>query len=342
MPPRRKLNDFDRSRAIAWLQDGVGVREVARRLEVSHPVIIRLRQRYEATGSVQERRRSGRPRKTTAREDRYLQRQATQRRRTTANVMRHHLRAATNTIISGQTTRNRLHDVNLRARRPVKRPTLTQNHRARRRAWCTPHVRWTRAQWARVMFSDESRFCLEPSDGRVRVWRRRGEQLADDAIEERNAFGGGSVMVWGGISRYHRTPLYHVDGNLNGDRYMAEILQPLVIPALQQIGHDAIFQDDNARPHRSRAVNAFIQQAGVNRLPWPAVSPDLNPIEHLWDELGRRLMANHPPPPNRRQLLAWLQEEWNNIPQASIARLVNSMRQRCRECLDANGGHIRY
>jgi len=192
------------------------------------------------------------------------------------------------------------------------------------------------------MFSDESRFCLHPTDGRIRVWRRPRERLADDVIQEHVPFGGGSVMVWAGISTHHRTPLYHINGNLNGQRYLEEILQPLVIPGLQQIGPNAVLQDDNARPHRARAVNAFLHQAGINRMPWPANSPDLNPIEHVWAELGRRIRDNHPPAANRQQLLDWLQQEWNAIPQAFLARLVNSMRQRCIDCVAANGGHTRY
>eukprot|EP00745_Piridium_sociabile_P044602 TRINITY_DN94269_c0_g2_i4.p2 TRINITY_DN94269_c0_g2~~TRINITY_DN94269_c0_g2_i4.p2 ORF type:complete len:150 (+),score=32.29 TRINITY_DN94269_c0_g2_i4:303-752(+) len=149
-------------------------------------------------------------------------------------------------------------------------------------------------------------------------------------------------MIWGGISTRDRTPLYNVAGNLNGDRYQHEILQPLVIPALHHIGPQAVFQDDNARPHRSRAVNRFLQVAGVNRMQWPANSPDLNPIEHLWDELGRRLQQRQPPPANLAQLLLSLQQEWAAVPQAFLRNLVNSMRQRCLECLANNVGHTRY
>lgn len=55
-------------------------------------------------------------------------------------------------------------------------------------------------------------------------------------------------MVWGGISARYRLVLYNVEGNLNGVRYQTEILQPLVLPALQQLGPHAVFQGDNARP----------------------------------------------------------------------------------------------
>ncbi|KAK7105615.1 hypothetical protein V1264_016974 [Littorina saxatilis] len=236
MLPRRKLSDLDRGRAMGWLQDGVAARQVAQRLAVAPSVIIRLKQRFHATGRVQERQRSGRPRVTTQREDRFIQRQAMQQRMATANNIRQRLQATTNPVVSGQTIRNRLHNFGLRARRPVRGTTLTANHRAARRAWCTQHVRWQRQQWAQVLVTDESRFCLEPTDGRIRVWRRRGERFAEGAVLERQRFGGGSVMVWGGISTRLRTPLYHVVCNLTGVRYQNEILQPLVVPALQAIG----------------------------------------------------------------------------------------------------------
>jgi len=149
-------------------------------------------------------------------------------------------------------------------------------------------------------------------------------------------------MVWGGMGRAHRTPLYRVQGNLTGNSYRDNILEPIVIPTLQAMGAGAIFQDDNARPHRARVVNEFLQQQQVNRLQWPACSPDLNPIEHLWDELGRRVRTPPPPALNLDQLFEMLEEEWHNIPQMTLRRLVESMRQRWLACIRGNGGHTQY
>lgn len=75
---------------------------------------------------------------------------------------------------------------------------------------------------------------------------------------------------------------------------------------------------------------------------WPVNSPDLNPTEHLWDELGRRLQQHRPLPANLGQLFESLQQEWAAVPQAFLCTLVNSMQQRCRECLANNGGHTPY
>ena len=342
MPPRRHLNLIDRGRALAWLQEGIRLREIAARLGCSHSVIVRLRQRFQATGSVVTRPRSGRPRSTTQRQDRYITRQALQTRTITASTIRRRLRVATNTNISQQTVRNRLHDQGLHSRRQLGRIFMTQRHMVARLAWSTRHLTWTRQQWSQVLFSDESRFSLEHDDGRTRTWRRTGERMIPACVRERRAYRGGSVMVWAGINMHHRTPLYHVQGNLNGHVYRDQILRPLVVPMLRQIGPRAVLQDDNAPPHRARLVDAFLQQAQINRMDWPANSPDMNPIEHAWDMLGRRVRENHAPPANLQQLLVLLQHEWQAIPQADLANLINSMRGRCNECRQNRGGYTHY
>ena len=120
-------------------------------------------------------------------------------------------------------------------------------------------------------------------------------------------------MVWGGFSVQHRTPLYHVQGNLTAQRYRDEIPVPLAVPLLRQIGPQVVLQDDNARTHRTRLVDNCLQQVGVTRMDWPASSPDLHPNEYLWDLLECRVHENHPPPLTLRQLLALLQMEGQAI-----------------------------
>ncbi|KAK7110617.1 hypothetical protein V1264_014458 [Littorina saxatilis] len=342
MVQRRSLPDVDKGRALAWLQRGATYRAVAHRLGVSPSVVWRLQERWRATGRVQDRPRSGRPKKTDARADRYIVRQALTSRTITAERIRGQLRVATNIQVSTQTIRNRLHNVRLRSRVPAKKPKLTPVHKRARRDWSARHSRWTRHQWATVLFSDESRFNLMHPDKRLSVWRREGERFNQDCVQEVLAYGGGSVMVWGGFSANHKTPLYHIQGNLTGARYRDEILGPIVIPFLQQLGPQATLQDDNATPHRARVVGAFLQQQGVHRMEWPACSPDLNPIENVWDHLDRQLRDNHPPPNTLQNLLAYLQHEWQNLDQQLLRRHVQSMRRRCNECLARRGAHTHY
>ena len=101
--------------------------------------------------------------------------------------------------------RRRLRENGLQARRPAVRPQLLPRHRAARLAWARQHLRFTIREWRHVLFTDESRFQLSFADGRHRVYRRRGERYADNCIMQRAPYGGGGVMVWGGISAHHRT-----------------------------------------------------------------------------------------------------------------------------------------
>ena len=128
-----------------------------------------------------------------------------------------------------------------------------------------------------VLFSDESRFNLSHHDGRIRVFRRRGERFADNCLIERDRFEGGSVMVWGGIIGRRKTNLIVVQGTLNAQGYINQILQPEAVPFLQRHG-PAILMHDNPRPHVARICRQFLKRNNVNVLPWPAVSPDMNHI----------------------------------------------------------------
>ena len=159
-------------------------------------------------------------------------------------------------------------------------------HRAARLQWAQRHFRWGRQQWARVLFSDESRFNLSHHGGGIRVFRRRGERFADNFLIERDRFGGESVMVWGGIMGRKKTDLIVVQGNLNAQGYINQILKPEAVLFLQRHG-PAILMHENARPHVARICRLFLNRNNVNVLPWPAVSPDMNPIEHTCDYLGR-------------------------------------------------------
>ena len=185
-----RLNQNQRIQALTMLARG-DVSSVSRAFGCHRNTINRLRQRFQQTGGVADRRRSGRSRVTNPRKDRFI----------TLTHLRRRFQTATSSArqydISKQTVLRRLRQARqpIRPRRPYVGRVLTARRLAARLQWAQRHFRWGRQEWARVLFSDESRFNLSHHDGRIRVFRRRGERFADNCLIERDRFGGGSVMV---------------------------------------------------------------------------------------------------------------------------------------------------
>lgn len=125
----------------------------------------------------------------------------------------------------------------------------------------------------------------------------------------------GSVHVWAGISLEGRTELVAIEnGTLMGVGYANEILNEYAGPYLVNMGNGSIHMQDNARPHAAQYVQKYIQEVGINVMAWPSRSPDLNQIEHAWDELGRSVRQCRPPPVTIRDLRQALMEEWDIYP----------------------------
>ncbi|GBN89922.1 hypothetical protein AVEN_172874-1 [Araneus ventricosus] len=116
-------------------------------------------------------------------------------------------------------------------------------------------------------------------------------------IVERDHYRGGGLLVWAGIATNGRTDLYVFAGDsVTAVRYRDEIIHPLARPFIAAMGTDAIFMDDNARPHGARLVRRYLESETNPQMAWPARSLDLNPIEHVWDMLGRRIAGRSVPP----------------------------------------------
>ncbi|GBO45676.1 hypothetical protein AVEN_130191-1 [Araneus ventricosus] len=139
-----------------------------------------------------------------------------------------------------------------------------------------------------------------------------------------------------------RTPLLVFErGTVTGVRYRNKIL---VLYRLFRgaVGPEFILMDDNARPHRALLVDQFLESEDIRRMDWPATSPDLNPIEHVWDALGRAIATRNSPPSTNQEMKTALLNEWDQLPQEMINCLISSMKSRCKACISVRGDHTPY
>ena len=160
-------------RALGMLQEGMRTADVARAMNCNVRTVRRLGQGYRETGRTTDRPRSGRPRVTTSAQDRYIRTSHLRDRYRMATTTAQVTPGMHNPSISAQTVHNRLREARLKAYRPIVRQVLTRHHRQQRCLWPQTHRRWTRQDWQKVFFPDESRFCLTRGDGRICVYCRR-------------------------------------------------------------------------------------------------------------------------------------------------------------------------
>ncbi|GFW16348.1 transposable element Tcb1 transposase [Trichonephila clavipes] len=257
-------------------------------------VISRLWQRFQDDGNVSRCYSTGRLRVTTLNEGRYLAVTAKINRQGTSSDLSRQLSLATGTTVSRQTVYRRLGHISLYARRPVRGVQLTTTHCRLRLTWSREQALWTPQQCSCVMFSDESRFTLQSDSRRTLIRRAPGTRYHQENTIERHRYGGAGWLVWGGIILGSRNDLHVQSVTMTGHIYRDVILEQHARLFWGAICAEFLFMDDNARPQRASIVDECLQSEDITRMDWTAYSPDLNPIEHVWDMLGRRIAAHQP------------------------------------------------
>ncbi|UYV65361.1 hypothetical protein LAZ67_3004051 [Cordylochernes scorpioides] len=319
MPGHRKRRQFKQTDAftrgmvIGLKRAGWSIRQIAADTHLGASTVHRLWRRWLEQGNVAIYRNVGATRVTSARVDRRILRQAVAAPQATCTAILQHVQDTLDHSISTRTISRRLVANGLHSCRPLRRLPLTPPNRRQRLEWCRARSTWM-TEWHRVVFSDESRFCLSSDSRRVRVWRRRGERSNPAAIVERPTVRQRGIM-----------------GTMTAQRYVDDVLRPVTLPYLQGVPN-ALYQQDNARPHTARISQQALQD--VQMLPWPPYSPYLSPIEHVWDIIGRRLHAL-PQPRSEDELWQMVEREWRAIPQDAIRTLIGSLPRRVAACIAA-------
>ena len=280
---------------------------------------------------------------STPREDRQLLRMVRTNRFISAPHLRMQMIRRFGRRMSVRTIRRRLLAARYWSRRLVRCPRLTLEHRRRRPEWGRRHRVWDLTQtWRHCVLSDESRFSQYHRDGRVRVRRRQGERLIDACAKPNDGNRGPSVMVWGAIHYGGRSELVVVDGTLNQHRYI-QVLRNQILPwATGVFGRNFVYVQDNAPPHTERDMAAFLDQQNVEVMDWPAQSPDMNPIEHVGDQMSVWIRDMDDPTSTVAELNNTVCQAWAAVRPGRVRTLVESMPRRVSALLAARGGRTRY
>lgn len=225
-----------------------------------------------------------------------------------------------------------------------RKPPLTERHKRDRLQWAWEHIFWTDDEWDSVLWSDES-WVMPGRHTKLRITRRIGEEeYYTDCVAERHQRRIG-WMFWGSISgKYgrHKGLFWEKDWeSINGGSYSG-----IIIPIVQEIllqYPDLYFQQDNARGHTSSFTRAVFEAAGIKPIYWPALSPDLNPIETLWDIMKDYIEKKYPEVHRSyKRLRTTVQEAWESITHATVKELIQTMGDRCIAVILAEGGHTKY
>jgi len=262
----------------------------------------------------------------------------------TAHQIARKLREDTGRDFSHDTISRALREAGLKGGRKQKKPRLLPRHKKTRREWVYAHKEWSDADWERVIWSDETIIERFGSHGRKWVWKRPGATLRDRDVEGKAKHGGGSIMVWGCMTNQGVGFACWVQGRINSDLYISiledELLNTIEYYKLKR--KNIIFQQDGARIHTTAKVFQWFKKHKITVLDWPPLSPDLNPIEHLWDHLKRQLAKYPKEPKGVHELWERVQVEWDKIPKEVCCKLIASMRKRVKAVRRAKGGYTRY
>ena len=342
MAKAKEISVEKRAQIIILHKTGKSFREITKILKISLGAVQNAINRYRETGKNVDRKRSGRPRKTTQSIDNKIYAISIADRFKSASIIRAEINEQLDSPICLSTVKKRLREKGMIGRIAVKKPLLRSVNKQKRLDFAKEHLGWTVDQWKSVLWTDESKFELFGSHRRQFVRRKINERFKSQCISPTVKHGGASIMVWGCFSYSGVGSIKKIDGTMKKEQYHS-ILQFHAIPSgTRLIGHGFILQQDNDPKHTSHLCINYLKSKeddGVLKiLKWPPQSPDLNPIELLWDELDRRIRDLKPTSISR--LWECMQEVWNGLESQTLRKLVERLPKLCAAIVKAKGGHI--
>jgi transposase len=335
----KETTQLNRASIVALKQSGFNTVEIASRVGVNKSTVNRVFKRYLATTSLNNAKRSGRPKKLTPKKQRLVIRTLKKNPSITATGISKKLAEDEDLKISRHTISRTLNDHGYVARIKKKKPLLSKKNQALRYQWAKDHINWTLEDWKRVVWSDETKFNLLNSDGKEYYWTNNPGQISPASVKSTLKYGGGSIMLWSCMTWQGMGHSCKIDGNMDGELY-CQIMKGELMDTMQYYQldtTDVIFQHDNDPKHRCKLAVKTLRRLGLNVMIWPSQSPDMNPIEHLWDYIDRLLRKRKKHFSSRDSLWLELEVIIENKHTEFCQKLISTMPQRVRDLKAARG-----
>ena len=235
-------------------------REIGRRLSISESCVRKTIKRKVETWSFCDRKRVGRPRSTTKKEDKYIVVNSLRNRRRTATDLAADFNERHTTKISTTTVKRRLLEVGLRRRVAVKKPRLTTVHKQKRLVLAKEHKNCTVEEWNRVLWSNESKFEIFGKKHRSFVRRRVGERMLEQCTMQTIKHGGGNIMVWGCFGGGQVGSIAKIDGKMTKEVYLKILKEHVLVCGSELVGERFVFQHDNDPKHTAKVVKQYLNE----------------------------------------------------------------------------------
>lgn len=342
MGKTKELTVEQRERVLVYSEFGWSQVKISKRMKISRCCVQNTLKRFRQSGSHKTLKRTGRPKKTNRRQDMMIKRISLSDRKLTAPKITSIYNSSNDVPIGVSTVKNRLKKAGLNGRVAAKKPLLRIVNKRKRLLWAQEHKNWTVEMWTNVLWTDETKFEIFGSKRRVFVRRFVGERFSKDCLVSTVKHGGGSLMIWGCFGGGRVGRIHRIHGIMNKEMYR-DILENVAVPSGEQLfKSEYTFMHDNDPKHASKLCKGYLddlQNSGVLKvMNWPAQSPDLNPIELLWEEMDRNVREKQPTSIN--SLWNIVQECWNNILPVTLEKLIKRMPRLCAAVIKNRGGHF--
>jgi transposase len=316
--------------------------EVAKILNCSKNTVQRQMAKFQRTETFCDLKKTGRPSKFTEEIKSRILSWIEEDRRNTSTKLSILIKEQFGVDIGERTIRTFLKSKGYFGGVCARKPLLREQNKAKRLAFAREHVDKPLEFWRSVLFTDEKKFEMVNSKRRIYCWKLKGEELRSDTIQPTVKHGGGSVMMWGCFLGDRVGDLHRVDGIMKKEDYHS-ILQRHAIPSgLRLYGEGFVMQQDNDPKHTSLLCRNYLkskEESGVLRiLEWPSQSPDLNPIELLWEEMDREIKKRKPT--SLRDLENICRQVWSELAPEILQKLINRLPRLCQAVIEAEGGYF--